>query len=155
MFTRPGCLNRRTTEITALLACWQEQREIGLIWKREGSAWMLGKLCSWWGDKSPTQEKCHWGLWRKGWAAAVRSAAPQQGCALSTLLKFLSLVLWLTLHKQMVFHLKVHRKILFALVKYFREEKNSTKFTQTKTYSRKEQHWFWWVIWSGLSYILD
>lgn len=32
-----------TTEIFALLACWEEQREIGLIWKREGSAWMLGK----------------------------------------------------------------------------------------------------------------
>lgn len=58
MFTRPGCLNRRTTEITASLACWQEQREIGLIWKREDSAWMLEKLRSWWGGREPNSGEC-------------------------------------------------------------------------------------------------
>lgn len=47
-----------TTEIFTLLACWEEQREIGLIWKREGYAWMLGKTF-WliWGQE-PNSGQC-------------------------------------------------------------------------------------------------
>lgn len=51
MFTSPCCLDNRDL-------CFEEQREIGLIWKREGSAWMLGKTFQLIWGQEPNSGQC-------------------------------------------------------------------------------------------------
>lgn len=97
MFTSPCCLDNRDLCFACLLGGTKrnwfnlEERRFCLDVRKNFLADM--------GARAQLRTMCHWGLSRRGWAAAARAAAPGLGCALNTLLKFLSLVLWFTLCK--------------------------------------------------------